>query len=205
MKLIVLLSLVLTSAAFAQTKNARSNDVAYKYELESDGDLFRYIRGSNQRCQVTNNVSSYKISRHKNDAAVIYYVRYGDLYYLKNTDNGYGSCPKAVKKVLMENVKKYTVVSNTNTKIVNIALNHSGKLVAWGNTTKEFEAYRVNKYVNNTCYGSNGKSFKSYVAFAITYGGQVIKIKGQSSRSSKTTQETYYSVQDFKKKQNVCK
>ena len=63
---ITVFSLLASGFAFADTtKNARKNDVADSYILADSGDLFRMVKGN--KCQITNNVSSFKVSQHPND------------------------------------------------------------------------------------------------------------------------------------------
>lgn len=134
-RLIALLVAFTGISAFAKddiVKRARNNDVASEYILKANGDLFRIVSGN--KCQVTNGVEDMKISAHPNDTAMMYFIKEGDLYILKNAET-HGQCPKADKKVLMPNVArsgsnyKYNVVSNTNTRVVNVALDSYGKLV----------------------------------------------------------------------------
>ncbi len=205
-KIILISSLFFSVLASAQTvKNARSNDVASKYTLKANGDFFRTV-GRNE-CQITNDVDSFKVSQHPKDVAVAYYERGGDLYILKNAHGSNGNCPEASKKVLMENVEKYTVVSTTNTDIVNLALSRSGKLVAWDNRNVLVSEYGIENYAHNDCYGVKGKSFNTIVAFGITYSGRVLKIRGGSSTevSATMTSEYYSSINNFKSDNNVCK
>ena len=57
-------------------KNARKGDIADSYRLMESGKLYRTI-GENL-CQITDAVESIKISQHKSDEAMIYYVRKED-------------------------------------------------------------------------------------------------------------------------------
>lgn len=200
---IVLMGLFSVMLSAQEVKQARKNDVASQYTLKSNGDLFRTV-GRNE-CQVTNNVKSFKISAHPNDVAMIYFEKENDLYLLKNGQNT-GNCPKAEKSLLLSNVKKYTVVPNTNTKIVNIALSEAGQLGAWSNNTVLINENGVKNYIHNNCYGSEGKSFSSYVAFAIKYNGKVLKIRGGSNGRVEVTEDNdrYDDVQEFTRKNNVC-
>ena len=204
-RLLMLATLMLSAATFAQeVKMARESDLATKYTLKANGDLFRTIRGN--ECQVTNNVESLKISQHPNDAAVAYFQKDGDLYALHNADYSY-PCPKTSKKMIMSKVDKYTVVSNTKTVIVNMALSKYGNFVAWDNARPVVSSESVDSYVNNTCYGSEGKSFNTYVAFARTYSGKILKIRGGLNGESvevKTDNNYYYDIASFKNKNNVC-
>lgn len=205
---IVTLSLVFTacgaeqgSSLLDQEKNARSNDVASRYVLEDNGNFFRYV-GRN-KCQITNRVDSFKVSQHKNDAAMVYFKRNGDLYVLHNASRS-GNCPKASKKVIMNDVAKYNVVSSTKTTIVNLAVSRFGNFTAWDNNRALISKRGVKAYSMNNCYGT-GRSFSSYVAFAINSAGHIFKVKGKSPSSSKwDTSRRYNSVSDFVRKNNVC-
>ena len=189
-----------------EVKQARNNDVASKYTLKSNGDLFRTVNG--KECQVTNNVQSFKISQHPNDVAMIYFEKDNDLYILRNADRS-GSCPKADKKVLMSSVKKYTVTSTKNTKIVNIALSNHGVLTAWNNSSSVLSESSIQNYSHNNCYGVDGKSFSTYVAFAITYRGEIIKIRGgndgKAIQAVKHSGYYYREISDFTRDEEVCR
>ena len=186
-----------------QTKNARNNDLASRYELADNGNFFRYV--GNNKCQITNDVESFKVSSHPSDAAMVYFVRSDDLYVLHNSSRT-GNCPKASKKVIMRNVKKYSVVSTTKTTIVNIALDNRGNFSSWDNRSPLVRKTGVEAYSMNNCYGVSGKSFSSYVAFAINRAGHIFKLKGKSPSDSKwDTSKKYRSVSEFVSKNNVCK
>lgn len=192
-------------------KNGRSNDWADQYLLSRSGDLFAYKRldgGRTQKCQVTNKVSGLKVSQHKNDVASIYFEREGDLYILVLTpDSDAGKCPKQNKKVLLPNVKEYKVVSNTRTDIVNAAVDRDGRFYAWDHTKVVYSESGVEDFEINSCYGADGKSFKSNVLFTIDRGGQVTKVKGDVDgryAASKGTAQSYRSLADFKSSERVC-
>lgn len=187
-----------------EVKQARNNDVASKYVLESDGDFFRYVNGN--KCQITNDVQSFKVSQHPRDAAMVYFEKGNDLYVLNNASMT-GNCPKAEKKVIMSSVKKYTVVSTTDTEIVNMALSNGGRLTAWENKSVVFSADNIESYKHNDCYGQSGKSFNTFVAFAIKYSGRVVKIRGGANGRAVegVTDDSYYSdLADFTRSNNVC-
>jgi hypothetical protein len=216
MNLLVLATLVVTSviaSAFAadETKEARKSDVAFKsYTLKKNGDLFREtVAGTD--CQVTSNVTDFKISQHPSDAAVAYYLQAGNLVALHTVKTNSdvrklvkGDCPKKDAKVIMANVEKYTVVSNTDTTIVNMAVTKYGEFTAWENVSPVLTLKNIATYVNNECFGTK-KSFTSYVAFAINTNGFVYKIKGDKPQDSKVTAKTYSSLKQFKDAENVCK
>ncbi|MEW6056826.1 MAG: hypothetical protein AB1540_09440 [Bdellovibrionota bacterium] len=185
-----------------EEKRARSNDVADRYILERDGDFFREVRG--KPCQITNNVDDFKVSQHRNDAAMVYFIKDGDLYVLHNAESS-GQCPKASKKVIMPNVKKYNVVSNTNTTIVNTALDRSGTFIAWDNTRDVLTVRGVDEYKLNQCFGT-GRSFSSYVAFLLSRSGDIYKVKGNEPEKSKwdNSRDSYNTLNQFEDRQRVC-
>lgn len=195
------LVLALSAASGAQAKDivkkARANDVADTYVLTDEGTLYRTVNG--RRCDVTTNVDNFKISQHPNDRAMVYFKKNGDLYVLGRSAPSY-SCPKANTKVLMENVKKYSVTSNTQTTIVNAALSKSGKFVAWDNVAPVLTVSGADDYQMNQNFGAEGKPFSSYVAFVHSdRGGSVMKVKGITPSASKWDSSRYYSsIRDFK-------
>jgi hypothetical protein len=210
--LVAVLFLVVAAPSFAKdvTKQARSNDVASEYLLKDNGDLFRVIRG--RKCQVTTNVVDFKVSQHPNDVAMIYYVRdenTPNLYVLHETDR-FGDCPKTSKKLILADLMKksgdykFSVVSNTNTTIVNVALSRRGDFIAWDNTNSVLSAENVEDYTMHQKFGVSGAPFSSYVLFAINHRGQVLKVKGNAPRGSKwDTSETFNSLKEFKQKYNI--
>lgn len=199
-------------------KKARSNDLVDRYQLNQDGTLDR-VMDNGRRCTVTTNVVDFKISEHPSDAAMIYFVKTdGTLYYLKNADaRRDGNCPAANTAALLSDLKKegskyrYNVVSNTNTTIVNVALTKgwflsAGTFLAWPNTgSPVVRETDITDYSMNECYGADGKSYKTYVAFIMNSLGQVKKIKGEKPEDSKwDLDHRYDSIQDFKKSNHVC-
>lgn len=208
-KLLVLLVAIASVNAFAGdiVKKARKNDVASEYILKDNGDLFRTVGGN--KCQVTSGVVDMKISAHPNDTAMMYFIKDGNLYILKNAEN-YGQCPKADKKVLMANIAhsgsnyKYNVVSNTNTLVVNVALDSSGKLVGWGNRDTAFTAYNIEDYSMNNNYNAKGKPYSRYVLFALTSGSCILKVDGDNvDQSAKDCDRNYSSIRDFKEFRSI--
>lgn len=188
-----------------ECKNARSNVSVDQYLLSTDGDLYTYIEKIDRLCQVTNNVKDFKISIHPRDAAVLYFERSGDLY-VANEVKVKGDCPEMKKKVIMTNVKKYNVVGNTKTTIVNTALSQSGEFVAWDNVKPVYKDILVEDYLLNRNYGSEGKSFSSYVAFTLGMDHYVTKVKGQKDGSyikSKDSGRAYRDLQSFKRDMNI--
>ncbi|MDD4972725.1 MAG: hypothetical protein PHY93_00160 [Bacteriovorax sp.] len=197
------------AAEKSKIKQARRNDIATEYSL--DGNTFsRKIGKAN--CQITNNVDEFKISQHPSDNAMAYFVKDGDLYVLHNLQTfgdvvnvSNGDCPKTSKKLIVEDIDKYTVVSNINTNVVNLTLSKSGRFLAWDNDKAILTAEHIANYVNNECYGAKDElSFKSYVAFAIDTNGYVYKIKGEHAEDSKVSPEKYDDLKEFKKKNQVC-
>jgi hypothetical protein len=195
------LALTLSSApaAFAKDtiKQARDNDIATQYGLTVDNTLYRIVGG--KRCDITTDVQSFKVSQHPKDAAMLYYKKGSDLYVIGRSAPS-RQCPKANSKLLMQDVKKYNVVSNTNTTIVNVALSYSGKFVAWDNSNPVLTVAGADDYEMNQNYGVQGKPFSSYVAFVHSaYGGNIMKVKGQSPEASKWDSSRYYgTIEDFK-------
>ena len=199
-------ALTFAGPAFAETKKARDNDLVDSYELE-DGKLSRQI--GNMKCDVTNGVTSFKVSQHPQDAAMIYYMKDGDLHYLKNPAGAVrknGQCPKAEKAMLLANVKDYTVVSSEKTKIVNMALTEGGRLVGWPNTGRPLvDKQGIKTLKMNPCNDKAGYSFKRYVAFGEARDGTVLKIEGDKPEDSAFTPERFDSISEFKEKMDVCK
>ncbi len=207
MKVLGLISLFFSFTALSQSYyTARSNDIAKKYILEANQDLFRTVRGN--KCQVTTNVESMKVSQHKADVAMVYYVRNSDLHMLTN-QNLYSAsnCPKTNKTELMSEVKEYSIVPSSESKYVNFALNHRGQLQGWAESGSPlFSISRIVDYSHNNCFKKAGMPFSSYVVFAIKTNGQIVKIKGNGSNTwNKTTTESYSSIKEFKKKNNLTK
>lgn len=190
----------------AEEKQARDNDVASKYILKENGDLFRMVRGA--KCQVTTKVKDFKISMHPTDSAVIYYTREEgtdfagrpilNLYVLHNAGRT-GDCPPASKKKIMDNVKKFTVTSNTNTTIVNAASSKSGQFAAWDDTRALINLNGIKDFQMHQNFGVSGKPFSSYVLFALTDEGYIIKVKGNDVQNSKPDlSRKYKSISEFK-------
>ncbi len=211
-QLFMMTVVMMSSFAFAaETKHARSNDLAETYTLSDDGTLSRAIRNSNLKCTITTNVDEFKVSMHKNDAAMIYFVKNDkSLWYLKNSGSSTSQCPPAEKQRLMQNVKKYTVTSNTDTEVVNVALDTSGNLYAWGNSGPAiYSDTGVAEFQMNQCYGASGKSFNSFVMFTRDAYGIVTKVKVEQGRyfinnDSRDDARRFPSITDFKKERNVC-
>lgn len=196
---------------YKECKEARKNDIADRYMLAHNGTLYRRI--NNATCSITDEVKDFKISRHPNDVAVIYYIKNNDLY-LVNKDKEYrsnGQCPSAKgnTQLLMKNIDKYTVTSNVQTTIVNSALDKSGNFKAWDNKKVVYTDLNIAEYQMNLCYGSQGKSFSSYVLFTLDNYGHIVKVKTSGAGSfvkddSRMARDRYKSISEFKKDNNVC-
>lgn len=189
-------------------KEARPNDRAEAYLLLRNKDFFRVFtaeRGRIVKCQITNAVEDFKVSSHSDDAAMIYYRRDGDLYVLNNGSGFDGDCPSQVKKKIMDDVEKYNVVSNasrsddSNQVIVNMALSRQGRFVAWFNSDVAARLSGIQSYQMNNCYGSRGKNFSNFVAFAEgNYGVYAVRENGKVNEYENST------IESFKRSQNVC-
>ncbi|MCO5144408.1 MAG: hypothetical protein M9962_15120 [Oligoflexia bacterium] len=193
---------------FKECKNARRNDLVAQYALKSNGDFFRIMENGTP-CQITNGVDSFKISQHPNDAAMVYFERNNDLYVLHNVGANGNNCPKADKKVIMGSVKKYTVTSNTESSIVNVALDTSGRLAAWDNNKVVYEDSMVVDYSMNQCFGASGKSFSSVVFFSIDPHGNVSKIRPSKDAwgvfgKVSDAPDRASSITDWKENNRVC-
>jgi hypothetical protein len=189
-------------ARWKECTNARPNAKVDQFLLTENGDLYAYLAKSDLLCSVTNNVTDMKVSRHPRDAAVLYFERQGNLYVAHNVRNNGFNCPEMSKKVLMNNVKKFNVVSNNNTTIVNTALSEQGEFLAWDNSRVVYSDRLVKDYLLNTNYGAEGKAFNRYVAFTIDYSGYVTKLEGRSEYNfiqSKDSNKRYSSLQSFKR------
>jgi len=197
---------------YKECKQARKNDTADKYLLDHEGNLFRKVPKVKTPCQITSDVSDFKISQHPNDVAVLYYKKGNDLYIF-NKDKEYrpnGQCPSAKgnSKMLMANVQKFTVTSNQNTTIVNAAVDVNGNFNAWDNNIVVYSDKGIDEFQMNSCYGTQGKSFSSYVLFTRDYQGNVTKVKTDGTYfvkdASKVDPRRYNGLTDFKKQNNVC-
>lgn len=190
-------------------KEARRNDLANQYMLDDAGNFYRYFSDGKQLCQITNDVKDFKISQHPNDAAVAYYESKNSLWVINNQDTTRnGNCPKVAKKVIMQNVKEWKVMSNTNTTIVNAAVDESGNFNAWDNIRVVYSQKNVIDFQMNSCFNVSGKSFSSYALFTLDSYGDVNKIKVNGtyyvSDASKIQRGNWRSLTDWKNDQHVC-
>jgi hypothetical protein len=160
-----------------QCKTARRNDPADQYMLDKNGNFYRYFKSSKQLCQVTSNVSDFKISQHPTDSAAVYYTTNENELFVVHSQGVSGNCPPVSKKSIMTDVKEYKVVSNTHSTIVNAALTNGGHFVAWGDVDALISQNDVVDFEMNNCFGSEGKSFNSYVLFTLDTNGDVRKVK----------------------------
>ncbi len=197
-----------------------------RYVLMSNGDLFRYLADRNQlKCQITTLVQDFKVSMHKDDAALIYFIRreanIDNLYVLNQDANPAPTgCPKTTSTKIMNNIRivggkfKYTVVSNASativTDIVNMSLsnNNSGsvdQLRAWGNVSSVYSQTGIKDYLMNECWGVKDRTFNNYVAYAITNTNRVWLIPGVNP-ATKAVQDpiSFATIQDFKAYYKVC-
>ncbi len=206
LKLGLAFALVLSSlSTFAEVvKEARQNDVASKYILDDAGNFFRIVRGN--KCQITNAVEDFKISQHPGDVAMVYFKRQGDLYLLKNHDGDrLAQCPKANKSVLVKSIKKYSVVPDTSSLVVNYTLDNAGKLVGYTNTAVFNTVTGVRDYSHNECYGQAGRSFSTIAVFGIQFNGTIVKMRAKTKEVDFDRELNYSSIADFKNYRNVCK
>lgn len=195
---------------FRECKQARANDVADRYMLDHNGTLYRRI--NNATCTVTAGVTSFKISQHPNDLAVIYYIQDGHLHALglDKERRRAGECPSVKGNVarLMENVVHYTVTSNSDTTIVNSALDSTGSFAAWDNRSPVYLDTNIAEFTMNSCYGQKGKPFNSFVLFTRDFWGNITKVKVENSsyKREKDMKQTrgYASIAEFKQSNNVC-
>ena len=199
------------SSKYKECKEARRSDVATRYMLGHNGTLYRKINSAT--CAVTSNVEDFKISQHPKDVAAIYFKKDGHLYLL-NVDKerrATGNCPSAEgnTKRLMDNVEKYTVTSSTKSTIVNAALGTNGEFKAWDNNVVVYSDSNVAEFQMNHCFGAAGKSFSSYVLFTRAHDKSVTKVKVTQGRhikdESRDDNSRFSDLNDFKKKNNVCK
>lgn len=121
-----------------------------------------------------------------------------------------GNCPKTSRKLILSDVARksgdwrYSVVSNTNTTIVNVALSRNGDFHAWDNARVVLTARDVQDYSMHQKYGVSGAPFSTYVLFALNDAGFVLKVKGQDPGSSKwDTSRRYNSLSEFKRANDI--
>lgn len=188
-------------------------EIADSYTLMPSGDFFRDVNGI--KCQITAKVDDFKVSQHPKDAALVYFIKGGDLWVVKpSPEPAFGNCPQTAAKVIMSSVARsgsnydYWVTSDIHTTVVNSARDVSGMFRAWDN---EYPVYssgsRVVDVDMNQCFGVDGKSFNTYVAFLLTRSNTVIKVKGDPSDRDFSNEDfgAYSSLNQFRSKNAVCK
>ncbi len=184
-------------------KTARHGDVASRYLLREDGHLFREIVGT--PCEVTTEVSDFKIADNPSDPTAVYLVRKGALYALATpTPDQAGSCPKAELTQLVPAIDSYAVVNRKDTPISLVARDVAGTVTAWDAAGPAVSVEGTTEMRLNPCFGTK-KSFGSYVAFAIDGHGVVSKIGGKDPRHSKADPKRYPSLDAFVAKNKVCR
>jgi hypothetical protein len=221
--IVILATLFTTSTAQAQEKKkARSNDTVSEYSLTYTGTLNRHMERYGARpdnnpyndviCAVTTRVSDFKISQHPNDAALAYFIKDGELHYVKSSGRTQGTnCPPAETKLIARPVSMsegkyvYGVISNTQTQYVNYVLTTDREFAAWKNTGQPLEVRNVVEVKQNSCYGASGQlDFKRKILFLRKADGTILAME----EDGKTTdQGRYSSIAAFKNDsgKNVCK
>ncbi len=197
-----------SSPAAAETKGARKGDTASSYQLDDQGRFYRVIDG--RRCQITDRVADFKISQHKTDVAVAYYVRRSagtaDLFGLYPSSNEYAGrgCPAVKKDKLVSGLARkrgkyrYSITSNSKTAVVAIALSRAGRLYAWSSESTVLRLDEVTDYKMHNKYGVRGAPFSRYVGFAIDRDGSVLKVNGSKPAGSKfDSSRTYNNIGAF--------
>ena len=223
----LLLALILSSVSFVNVQaaecvakaprgtvwkeclNARANTAVDQYMLDNAGDLYSYIGRINRICQVTSRVKNMKVSMHPNDAAVLYFEKDGNLFDANEVRIASQQCPQMKTKELMAGVEKYSVVGNSNTTVVNMALSKSGEFIAWDNNQAIYKDIGVKDYlVNSSNYGVPRAPFTTFVAFTLGYDSKITKIKGHAAQGGMLVKSSddpgyYVSIQEFKAKHGI--
>lgn len=200
---------------FKVCKNTtRSVDQASQYMLARSGSLYAHMKNGTY-CRLQSGVDEIKIAANVNDPALLYYKSGGDLYYLSLSDKSlYGNCYRTSGRLLVRNVQKYSIVKNSDTELVNVALDQSGTLHAWDYQSREVKMYGITDYQMNSCYDNAGKSYNSYVLFAQKNDGTIAKLRGKSAQMGifsdsvyfdKVTNKAYSDIKSFKAEMNVCR
>lgn len=201
-------SFVLSAQAQDRTVRARSNDSVSEYILDN-GNLYAVFQSGGQKCQITSGVSQVKTSQHPSDRAMIYFLQRGDLMYMNRVQATGRNCPSMKTHVYeaLKDVKEFKLVSTTETNVVLLAVSRSGTLQAQTDA-KLFNLGRGYTDIVMGCMGESGKSFNTFVGFALRNDGSVLKVKGQNPDASKTDDNNgrgFSSLSDFKQVRNVCK
>jgi len=193
-------------------KKARKNDVAEDYTLNANGDLFRTVNGN--KCQITNQVLDMKVSSHPDDVAMLYFIKdegKPNLYVLHNIKDAAASCPKTSKKKIQDDIEmdgrkyKYSVVSTTDTSIVNVGLSKNGLFLAFDKDKAVVNEKNVVDYMMHPKYNVKGQPFSSYVTFLINRAGNIFKVKGKTPADSKWDQSKHKDINAFMVKEKVLR
>jgi hypothetical protein len=195
-----------------------------RYELMASGNFFRFLKksdGSELKCQITSGVKDFKMSGHKRDMSLLYFVKTvsgeDDLLKLDAaaTYDGGNSCPKTTSYKILDNLStvngdyRYSIVSNSSsvdaTEIFMFA-KAADKVIGFGLGSVIWEWPKASSYSLNACFGSDAKSFNNYVAFLLYEdSGKLLKIHGQDPYGkSKEDQLSWNNYADFRAKYDVC-
>jgi len=192
------------------TMSARRGDIASQYILREDGSLFRQI-GRNL-CQVTTEVDEIKVPQRADDSVAAYVVRNGALMALRPTRTPVpeGTCPRAQLDSLVGSLDRaedmkfsYQLIDRTDTPITMVAWGLDRRFTAWDARGIAVAVDDTQWFRVNDCFGSS-KQFGSYLAFARTRDGRVIKIGGKNPRKSKADAQRYASIDSFLSTNHVC-
>ena len=190
-------------AGTSVVKTARRGDLASRYLLREDGHLFREIAGT--PCEITTDVSEFKIAENPSDPTAVYLVKKGALYALTTpTPDQAAGCPKAPLTQLVPALDSYVVVNRKDTPISLVARDAAGQVTAWDAKGPAMWVEGTTEMRLNDCFGTK-KSFGSYVAFAIDANGVVSKIGGKDPRHSKADPKHYRSLDAFLANNRVCR
>ncbi len=190
-------------------KESHGNDKVVKYELYESGDFFR-IMPDGKKCQITTKVESFKMAR-MDDSAALYFLRDGNLSALYPVRSYSNQCPNKSDEIIADSVNRYTIPSENLLSIFAFGIRYNNDLIYVVPSPHKggspYSYYRLDgpfkDYLHNTCYNQNGKSFNSYIIFALRQDGRVLKVK--ENMDNKLTEKTYKNLQDFKADENVCK
>jgi hypothetical protein len=182
-------------------KTARSGDLASQYLVDQQGGLFRMV--GNQKCQITSGVSDVKIPAHTADPSMAYFVA-GNTLFALDPGQPSGSCPKASKRKLVDDVAQFSLVSSSQSDLVMVALDRSGRLSMWDSAGDRTFLDGVSDFALNSCFGARGKAFSTYVGFAIDDSGNVTKLSGTIAGAPRPDGRSYSSLDEFRRGNRVC-